>query len=89
MSNIFSLEIISKESIETIQATMVDLHSNAGSFLIYSRSAPLVSIIGNKTSLIITLTSGATKTIPLTGGILRIDQKGDVSILILEKTTEF
>ena len=89
MSNIFSLEIISKESIEKIEVTTIDVHSNTGSFLIYSNSAPLVSVIGNKTSLVLTLPSEASKTIQLTGGVLSIDQKGNVSILILEKTTEF
>jgi F0F1-type ATP synthase epsilon subunit len=89
MSKLFSLEILSKESVETVQVSMIDVHSDTGGFLICPGSAPLMSLIGHKTSLVLTLPTGALSTIALGAGVLSIDQNGNVSILLLDKTTEF
>jgi hypothetical protein len=84
MNRPFSLEITYMTSSKNIEVKQIDVISPTGGFLIGPGSAPLVSVLGKNTKMILTLTTDALTDLTIPAGVLRINEKHDVFILIID-----
>ncbi len=71
-------------SSKNIEVKQIDVISPTGGFLIGPGSAPLVSVLGKNTKMILTLTTDALTDLTIPAGVLRINEKHDVFILIID-----
>ena len=82
-SKVFSLELISPSTSQTLDVSWVHIQSTTGSFLVGPDHRPLVAVLKPKGELRYRSGSGEEQTINIVGGLVRVT--GDRTLVILDK----
>lgn len=78
----FSVEILSYDKKETLNVESIQGCSSTGQFTIWAEHAPLVTLLNQRSSLVVKDRSGDVQTRAISNGVLIVDGDGNVQVIL-------
>jgi F0F1-type ATP synthase epsilon subunit len=85
VSGLLGLEILSRDSRVAAEVEWVDVASPTGGFVIAPGHAPIVSLLSSNSIISFSRSGHAEHSAPIPGGVLLVDDEGDVTVLLWDE----